>query len=113
MKYAITSDTLRHGRVTRKIMAANYPDALEIMDRYVDELDGVWKQLDVDNLPLTATFDELLSGKYGDIANYCERYGRWQILLVSGWFYIGSLSNPSAPARLCRATEKLDPHTIH
>lgn len=111
--YKITSDTLTSGKVTKKIMAANYPDALDIMDRYVDELDGVFKPLDVDNLPITLTFDELLSGKWGDFHNYHDNKItlRWHIILKNGWIYTGT--GRCNIGRRCGPLERLDPHSLY
>lgn len=107
MDFKLESETLHHGTVKRRIMAPTYADALELMDDYVDQLDGVWIPLDVDNLPQTATFDELEAGKCGDYYNYAERCGRWHYLLTSGWFYTGEIG--SKVGRLCSAMQKLDP----
>lgn len=109
--YKITSDTQTKGRVTRKIMALTYADALAIMDEYVDTLDGNFEPFDPDNLPETLTFDELVSGDYGEFVNYYEvAGGRWKILLRNGWFYTGERS--SEIARRCGPLARIDPHTI-
>lgn len=110
--FKMTSETLTSGTVTRKIMAANYPDALSIMDDYVDELDGVFKPLDVDNLPPTLTFDELLSGKYGEFYNYHDNKftRRWHIILRNGWIYSGDAGNNIG--RRCGPLARLDPTMI-
>lgn len=89
-------------------MAANYPDALSIMDAYVDELDGVFKPLDVDNLPLTLMVDELLSGKWGDFHNYHDNKAtrEWHIILKNGWIYSGDAG--CNIGRRCGPLERLD-----
>ena len=110
--YKLTSETLTSGTVTRRIMAANYPDALSIMDDYVDKLDGVWKPLDVDNLPVTLTFGELLSGEYGEFYNYHdnETTHRWHIVLRNGWIYSGDAGCDIG--QRCGPLARLDPHTF-
>jgi|GEM_PF-4205874 len=107
--YKLTSDTLTSGRVTRKIMAADYMTALSIMDDYVDGLDGIYEPLDVDNLPPTLTFDELLSGEWGEFHNYEENktIWRWTIILKNGWWYRGELDCDIG--RRCGPLERLDP----
>lgn len=108
MKYRLKSETLTQGTVKRAIYAESYPDALELMDEYVDRLDGTWGGVDVDNLPQVATFDELLEGKCGDYHNFSEAPGRWHFILVSGWYYTGETG--SETGRLCIAEQRLDPH---
>ena len=104
-RYTITSDTLTQGRITKKIDADSYPDALLTMDNIVDELDGTLPALQ--DPPLTLTFDELLSGRYG-YANYGERGTRWQYLLPSGWFYSGNIGE--ATGTRCGPLARLDPN---
>lgn len=107
--YKLESETLTAGAVTRKVMAATYADALSIMDAYVDELDGVFKPLDVDNLPVTLTFDELLSGDYGEFHNYHDNKitQQWHIILKNGWIYSGQGGSPVG--RRCGPLQRLDP----
>jgi len=109
--YKITSDSLTAGKITKKITAANYPDALSIMDELIDELDGIFKRIDIDNLPPTLTFDELLSGKWGEFYNYHESARRWHIILKNGWIYSGDASNNIG--RRCGPLERLDPHLLY
>lgn len=103
--YQIASDTLTKGRITKKVWADTYPDALHIMDNIVDELDGLFDK--VIDPPLTLTFDELESDQFGEYANYVERFGRWQYLLASGWFYTGDIG--SEIGRRCGVLARLDP----
>lgn len=107
--YNLKSDTLTAGSVTRKITAATYPEALLLMDAYVDELDGIHKPLDTDNLPPTLTIDELLSGDYGEFHNYHDNKvtGRWHIILKNGWIYTGKGASPIG--RRCGPLQRLDP----
>jgi len=107
--YKLTSDSLTSGQVSRKIMVANYPDALSIMDDYVDELDGIYKPLDVDNLPPTLTFSELLSGEWGEFHNYHDNKvtRHWTIILKNGWYYTGEAGCDIG--RRCGPLERLDP----
>ena len=102
--YTISSDTLTQGRITRKITDDNYPDALRTMDNIVDELDGLFSWWD--NPPLELTFDELESGQFGAYANYLERFGRWQYLLRTGWFYTGTIGEEIG--KRCGILSKLD-----
>jgi len=110
--FKMASKTLTSGIVTRKITAADYPDALSIMDDYVDGIDGIFNQLDTDNLPATLTFDELLSGKYGDFHNYYDNKltRRWHIVLGNGWIYSGNVG--SDIGQRCGPLSRLDPHVL-
>lgn len=112
--YKITSDTLTAGPVTKKITAANYPDALSIMDELVDELDGVFKRVDVDNPPITLGFDELMRGsKWGEFHNYHDNRVtmRWHIILKTGWIYSGDFG--CNIGRRCSLMERLDSIFLH
>ena len=105
-RYTITSDTLTQGRITKKIDADSYPDALGIMDSIVDELDG-FRDF-VDNPPSKLTFDQLLSGQYGAYANFVECGNIWQFLLRTGWFYTGKAGEDIGT--LCGPLARLDPN---
>lgn len=111
MIYKITGDTLKNGRVTRKLMTESYPDALSLFDDFVDELDGVWKPLNTnsDEMPLELTFDQLLSGDFGGYHNFSDdALGGWHFFLKSGWVYSGDAADEVG--QRCSAMQKLDPH---
>jgi len=61
---------------------------------------------DFDYPPFDLTFDVLLSGEWGEVVNYIEKYGVWQVLLSSGWFYTASIGMEIASR--CSAIERLD-----
>ena len=105
MDYQITSDTLTQGRITKRLYADSYMDAVAIMDTIVDDLDG----LDPHNLdpPDKLSLDELESGRYGEYHNYCERRGKWGYILKSGWYYSGEIGDEIG--HRCSAMQKLDP----
>ena len=103
--YRITTETLTQGRITRTIDGDCYADALRIVDLIVDTLDGT--RPNVQDPPLTLTFDELLSGQYGEYANYVERGSRWQYALFSGWFYSGNIGEETGTR--CGPLARLDP----
>ena len=63
-----------------------------------------------DSPPGQLTFDELLSGAYGKECGYTERYGRWQIVLESGWYYTGDIGQETA--RRCDYLNRLDWMTL-
>jgi hypothetical protein len=108
-KYKITSDSQKHGRITKEIWADDYPEALLTMDNIVDEMDGHFER--ITSPPLTLTFDELESGFYGAYQNYSERVGRWHYILSTGWFYTGTIG--SEIGRRCSPMEKLDSVMFH
>jgi len=108
--YKISSDTLTQGKVTRSIFAETYPDALQLMDLIVDGLDGLFFNPDTD-MPATATFDDLLAGKFGQYYTYCERYGSWQFVLRNGWFYTGKIGEETG--KLCDVLSRIDPVMIY
>jgi hypothetical protein len=103
-RYTITSDTQKHGMIIKSIDADTYPDALLTMDNIVDEMDGHFEK--ITNPPATLTFDELLSGQYGEFHNYADRGLRWQIILKTGWVYTGDIGNDEASR--CSPMQKLD-----
>jgi hypothetical protein len=109
MEHTIRIETQTQGIFTRRIMADNYPDALEIGDRIADEIDGHTDRFRLMSPPDALTFDELISGEYGEW-NYYERGQTWQILLRSGWFYTGKMGEEVG--RRCLPESKLDPHTF-
>ena len=104
-RFTITSDSLKNGRITKTIDADSYPEALLIMDNIIDEMDGLF--LRITDPPATLTFDELESDQYGEYQNYIERWGKWQYVLVSGWYYTGNIGEEIGTR--CSAMGKLDP----
>jgi len=49
----------------------------------------------------------LESDQYGEYQNYIERWGKWQYVLVSGWYYTGNIGEEIGTR--CSAMGKLDP----